>query len=128
MAVDADIAELRRSLEGTVLTPEDSGYDAARRCFNALLDRRPAVIARCADARDVATAFDFARVRSLEVAVRGGGHNPAGHCVLDDGLVIDLSLMRRVEVDGGARIARSEGGATWLDFDAATQAFGFVTP
>src|SRR5204862_6755120 len=73
-------------------------------------------------------AFDFARAHELEVAVRGGGHNPAGHCVCEDGLVIDLSLMRTVEVNGEARIARADGGATWLDFDSATQAFGLVTP
>jgi FAD/FMN-containing dehydrogenase len=120
--------ELRRSLAGAVLGPDDAEYDAARRCFNALVDRRPAVIARCAGAGDVATAFDFARVNELEVAVRGGGHNPAGHCICDGGLVIDLSLMRMVEVDDGARVARAEGGATWLDFDSATQAFGFATP
>jgi FAD/FMN-containing dehydrogenase len=120
--------ELRRSLAGDVLTPADTGYDAARRCFNALVDRRPRVIARCVGAGDVATAFDFARAQGLEVAVRGGGHNPAGHCVCDDGLVIDLSLMRRVQVDDETRIAYAEGGATWLDFDAATQAFGLVTP
>ena len=108
--------------------PADAEYDAARRCFNALVDRRPAVIARCVGAADVATAFDFARAHELEVAVRGGGHNPAGHCVCDGGLVIDLSQMRTVEVDGHAQIARSDGGATWLDFDLATQAFGLVTP
>jgi FAD/FMN-containing dehydrogenase len=122
------LSELRNSLAGAVVLPEDPGYDAARRCFNALVDRRPAVIARCAGAEDVATAFDFARTHELEVAVRGGGHNPAGHCVLDGGLVIDLSSLRAVEVDGEARIARAEGGATWLDFDTATQAFGLVTP
>ena len=120
--------DLRRSLAGAVLGPGDDGYDAARRCFNALVDRRPAVIARCIGAGDVATAFDFARTHELEVAVRGGGHNPAGHCVSDGGLVIDLSLMRSVEVDGDTRIARAAGGATWLDFDSATQAFGLVTP
>ena len=102
--------------------------DAARRCFNALVDRRPAVIARCTNAADVATAFDFARAYGLEVAVRGGGHNPAGHCVVDDGLVIDLSAMRGVEVDPDQRVARAGGGSTWLDFDSATQAFGLVTP
>src|SRR5207247_814830 len=91
-------------------------------------DRRPAAIVRCLRADDVATAFDFARSQTVEVAVRGGGHNPAGHCVCDGGLVIDLSLMRGVDVDGDARIARAEGGATWLDFDSATQAFGLVTP
>jgi FAD/FMN-containing dehydrogenase len=126
--VDESLTELRGSLAGAVIAPVDSGYDTARRCFNALVDRRPAVIARCLGADDVATAFDFARSQNLEVAVRGGGHNPAGHCVCDGGLVIDLSLMRGVDVDGDARIARADGGATWLDFDSATQAFGLVTP
>src|SRR6266545_1943807 len=126
--IDDSLNELRRSLAGEVVSPAGPEYDASRRCFNALVDRRPAVIARCAGARDVAAAFDFARVHKLEVAVRGGGHNPAGHCVCDRGLVIDLSLMRTVEVDRGARIARAGGGATWLDFDVATQAFGLVTP
>jgi FAD/FMN-containing dehydrogenase len=126
--VDATVDELRRSLSGSVVLSPDREYDAARRCFNALVDRRPAVIARCRGAGDVAAAFDFARAHDLQVAVRGGGHNPAGHCVLDGGLVIDLTSMRTVEVDAEARIARSGGGATWLDFDAATQAFGLVTP
>jgi FAD/FMN-containing dehydrogenase len=120
--------ELRLSLDGSVIGPRDADYDAARRCFNALVDRRPAAIARCLGAGDVAAAFDFARAHGLEVAVRGGGHNPAGHCVCDDGLVIDLSQLRTVEVDADARIARSDGGATWLDFDSATQAFGLATP
>jgi FAD/FMN-containing dehydrogenase len=119
---------LRQSLAGSVIDPASSEYDAARRCFNAAMDRRPAVIVRCRVAQDVATAFDFARTHSLEVAVRGGGHNPAGHCVVDGGLVIDLSDMRRVDVDPAAGTARASGGATWLDFDAATQAFGLVTP
>src|SRR4029434_4900359 len=82
----------------------------------------------CVGAVDVALAFDVARAYELEVAVRGGGHNPAGHCVCDGGLVIDLSQMRTVKVDADARIARAEGGSTWLDFDTATQAFGLVTP
>ena len=93
-----------------------------------MIDRRPAAIARCVDSADVATALDFARSNELEVAVRGGGHNPAGHCAVDAGFVIDLSRMREVVVDPDARIARSGGGATWLDFDAATQAHGLVTP
>jgi FAD/FMN-containing dehydrogenase len=122
------IGELRSLLAGSVIGPSDGEYDAARRCFNALVDRRPAVIARCTDAADVATAFDFAHTHGLEVAVRGGGHNPAGHCVVDDGLVIDLSAMRGVEVDPDQRVARAGGGATWLDFDSATQSFGLVTP
>jgi FAD/FMN-containing dehydrogenase len=122
------VDELRRTLTGSAIGPEDAGYDAARRCFNALVDRRPAVIARCVGACDVAAALDFAKTHELEVAVRGGGHNPAGHCVCDGGLVIDLSSMRTVDVDRDARVAHAEGGATWLDFDAATQAFGLVTP
>jgi FAD/FMN-containing dehydrogenase len=127
-SVDESLAELRGSLAGAVLAPGEPAYEAARRCFNALIDRRPAVIARCVDADDVAAAFDFARAHPLEVAVRGGGHNPAGHCVCEGGLVIDLSLMRAVEVDTERRTARAQGGATWLDFDAATQAFGLVAP
>ena len=123
-----DLNELRQSLAGTVLGPTDAGYDEARRGFNALIDRRPAVIARCVATGEVAAAFDFARTHGLEVAVRGGGHNPAGHCVLDGGLVIDLSLMRAVDVDADRRIARVGGGAIWLDFDSATQVFGLASP
>jgi FAD/FMN-containing dehydrogenase len=125
---EEDVAELQRSVSGAVIAPSDAGYDGLRRCFNALVDRRPAVIVRCFGARDVATAFDFARSGGLEVAVRGGGHNPAGHCVLDGGVVIDLSMMRGVDVKADAKLALAQGGATWLDFDSATQAFGLVTP
>lgn len=122
------LSELRRSLAGEAISPADPEYDAARVSFNALIDRRPAMIVRCSGAADVATALDFARANGLEVAVRGGGHNPAGHCLVDDGLVIDLSRMRSVAVAAEARVARAEGGATWLDFDTATQAAGLVTP
>src|SRR4051812_29948264 len=122
------VEELRRELRGTVIGPADSGYENARRCFNALIDRRPAVIARCLDAGDVATALAFGRDNGLDIAVRGGGHNPAGHCICEGGLVLDLSLMKRVEVDRERQVARSEGGATWLDFDTATQAFGLAVP
>ena len=125
---DQSLTELRGSLAGAVIGPADAGYDLARRCFNALVDRRPAVIVRCLGARRCGDRVRLRTGQGLEVAVRGGGHNPAGHCVCDGGIVIDLSLMRRVEVDEDARIARAEGGATWLDFDAATQAFGLVTP
>ena len=125
---EVGLTELRRSVAGAVVAPADSGYDLVRRCFNGLVDRRPAVIVRCLGAGDVATAIAFSRANALELAVRGGGHNPAGHCVCDGGLVIDLSLMRGVEVDADARTARADGGATWLDFDTATQAFGLVTP
>ena len=120
--------ELRDSLTGDVLVEGDREYERARLCFNLLIDRHPAAIARCVDANDVAAALAFGRDRGLELAVRGGGHNPAGHCALDDGLVIDLSRMRDVRVDPGNGIATCQGGATWLDFDTAAQAHGLVTP
>jgi FAD/FMN-containing dehydrogenase len=122
------VDDLRDSLTGDVLDEGDREYERARLCFNLLIDRRPAAIARCVDASDVAEALAFGQARGLEIAVRGGGHNPAGHCAVDDGLVIDLSRMRDVRVDAENRIADSQGGATWLDFDTATQAHGLVTP
>ena len=124
----AAVEELRGALSGDVLEPSDCEYERARLCFNLLVDRRPAAIARCVDAQDVAAALQFAQANDLEIAVRGGGHNPAGHCAVDDGLVIDLSRMREVEVDPEAGVAFSGGGATWLDLDAATQQHGLVTP
>ena len=123
-----ELDQLRESVAGSVIDPASPGYDGARRCFNAAMDRRPAVIVRCNGAQDIATAFDFARSHGLEVAVRGGGHNPAGHCTVDGGLVIDLSEIRGVDIDPDAGTARAGGGSTWLDFDSATQAFGLVTP
>jgi FAD/FMN-containing dehydrogenase len=120
--------ELRDSLTGDVLVEGDREYERGRLCFNLLIDRRPAAIARCVDANDVAAALAFGRDRGLEIAVRGGGHNPAGHCAVDNGLVIDLSRMRDVRVDPENGIATCLGGATWLDFDAAAQAHGLVTP
>jgi FAD/FMN-containing dehydrogenase len=127
-ASEADVDSLRGSLNGDVLVEGDREYERARLCFNLLIDRRPTVIARCVDAKDVATALEFGQAEGLEIAVRGGGHNPAGHCAVDDGLVIDLSRMRNVEVDPEAGVAVSGGGATWLDFDTATQQHGLVTP
>ncbi len=123
-----DLTELSASLTGDVLLPSHPDYEQARLCFNLLIDRRPAAIARCRDAGDVASALAFAQDRGLEIAVRGGGHNPAGHCAVDGGLVIDLSRMRHVDVDPATRLAHAEGGAKWLDFDAATQAHRLVTP
>ena len=123
-----DLEELRSALAGDVLAPADREYERARLCFNLLVDRRPMAIARCVGAKDVAAALQFAQANDLEIAVRGGGHNPAGHCAVDDGLVIDLSRMRDVEVDPEGGVAVSGGGATWLDFDAATQQHGLVTP
>src|SRR4051812_16860631 len=122
------VEDLRGAINGDVLVEGDPEYEKARLCFNLLVDRRPTAIARCVDAEDVAAALAFAQSNGLELAVRGGGHNPAGHCAVDDGLVIDLSRMRNVEVDAERRVAISDGGATWLDFDAATQQHGLATP
>ena len=115
-------------MEGSVITPADPGFDDGRRVWNAGIDRRPAVIARCASAADVVAATGYAREHGLEVAVRGGAHNPAGTAVCDDGLMIDLSLMNTVEVDPLSRRARVGGGALLADVDAATLAHGLAVP
>ncbi len=102
-------------------------YEQARRVHNGLIDKQPALVARCRSATDVASAVSSARHHGLEVAVRGGGHNVAGRATVDDGLVIDLSLMREIRVDAAARTARAQGGATWGDFNRATQEHGLAT-
>jgi FAD/FMN-containing dehydrogenase len=122
------IRELRAVLEGPVLVPGDAGFDDARRVWNAGIDRSPAVIARCATTADVALALALARGRGLEVAVRGGAHNPAGTAVIDDGLMIDLSPLNAVVVDPVARRARVGGGALLADLDAANLARGLAVP
>lgn len=125
---DSAVERLRRSMSGEVLVPDDAGYDRARAVWNGMIDRRPAVIARCRGTADVRAALDYARVCGLPVSIRGGAHNVAGHAVCDDGVMIDLSLMRGVRVDPERRRAWVEGGATWGDVDRATQAFGLATP
>jgi FAD/FMN-containing dehydrogenase len=115
-----DIAELRARFRGALLRPGEEGYDKGRRIWNGAIDRRPALIARCAGADDVVAAVGFARERELRVSVRGGGHAVAGHAVCDDGLMIDLSLMKAVAVDPDARTVRAAGGALWADVDRAT--------
>jgi FAD/FMN-containing dehydrogenase len=114
-------------LMGVVLRPGDAEYEEARRVWNGMVDRRPAIIARPRDADEVAAAIAYARANGLPLAVRGGGHNAAGLGVCDDGLVVDLALMRHVSVDPSTRTARVGGGATWADFDAAAQAHGLAT-
>ena len=120
------IAQLGAGFAGSVLLPGDSGYDEARSVWNGEIDRRPAVIACCADASDVAAAIAFGREQGLEISVRGGGHNFAGVAVVEAGLMISLAPMRWVTVDPSRRLVRCGGGASWAEVDAATQEYGLA--
>jgi FAD/FMN-containing dehydrogenase len=124
---DLAFSRLRSHLQGTLVLPEDEGYDDARAVWNASIDRQPAAVVRCADPADVVRALEFARGRSLPVAVRGGGHGFAGKATCDGGIVIDCSPMRHVDVDPARRVARADAGCTLGDLDAATQALGLAT-
>jgi FAD binding domain/Berberine and berberine like len=126
--IGEEIGHFRAVMDGPVIEPGDPGFDAGRRVWNAEIDRRPRVIARCASPDDVVTAIAFARTAGLEVSVRGGGHNAAGTAVCDGGLMVDLSLLNTVTVDPAARRARVGGGAVLADLDAATQAHGLAVP
>jgi FAD/FMN-containing dehydrogenase len=119
---------LREEVKGKVMLPGDAGYDDSRRIWNAMIDRRPAVIVQCADAGDVSPAIRFARDNRLDISIRGGGHNIAGYAVCDGGVMIDFSQMRNVRVDAKARRALVDPGATLHDFDQAVQAHGLATP
>jgi FAD/FMN-containing dehydrogenase len=118
---------LRSALRGEVIEPDDVGYDHARRVWNGLIDRRPQVIARCADVADVIEVVRVARAHHPVLSIRGGGHQVAGSAVCDGGLVIDMSAMRGVQVDPAARTAQVQAGATWRDVDRATQVYGLAT-
>jgi FAD/FMN-containing dehydrogenase len=122
------LEKLRARFRGQIVQAGDEGYDDARKVYNGMIDRRPRVIARCADASDVMAAVDYGRENTLLTAVRGGGHNGGGLGVCDDGLVIDLSRMRGTRVDQAARTVRVEGGCTGGDMDHATHGFGMATP
>ena len=124
---ESAVEEFMGSVRGQVLRPGDGGYDDARVLWNAMIDKRPALIVRCAGVSDVINSVNFARENNLLVAVRGGGHNVAGNAICDGGIMIDLSLMKSVRVDPGQRIARAEPGLTWGEFDRETQAFGLAT-
>src|SRR5215212_9975915 len=124
---DATVEEFKAGLRGELLRPGEEGYEEARTVWNAMIDKRPALIARCAGAADVIHSINFARINELLVAVRGGGHDVAGTAVCDGGLVIDLSRMKGIRVDPTRRTARAEPGLTWGEFDRETQAFGLAT-
>ena len=121
------IEELRKSVSGPVLGPGDADYDEVRSIHNGLIDKRPSIIARCTSAQDVSAAVNLARDSGLEVSVRGGGHNVAGKAVTDGGLMIDLSLMKTIDVDVSGRTIRSGGGATWAELNDAGHAQGMAT-
>jgi FAD/FMN-containing dehydrogenase len=127
MLSDQNILDLEAIFRGELVRPEDAGYDAARRIYNAMIDKRPRLIAQCANVADVIRALNFGRARDLRIAVRGGGHNGPGLSLCDDGLVIDLSRMKGVHVDPGKRTVRVEPGCRWGDVDHATHAFGLAT-
>lgn len=122
------VTDLREAMSGPVIEPPDAGYDDARLVWNASINRRPAVIAKCESATDVSAAIQFASRHGLEIAVRGGAHSMSGASAVDDGLVIDLSLMNTVTVDPGQKQAWVGGGALWQDVDAATQEHGLAVP
>ncbi|MEA2449312.1 MAG: hypothetical protein QOG63_1244 [Thermoleophilaceae bacterium] len=122
----AAVEQLSEATRGDVLTPDSPGYDEARKVWNGLIDRRPALIARCAGVADVIQAVDFARANAMEVSVRGGGHSAQGYGTNDDGLVIDLSPMKGIRVDPESHTVRAEAGLTWGEFDRETQAFGLA--
>jgi FAD/FMN-containing dehydrogenase len=121
------VDELREQVRGDVIAPGDEGYEEARKVYNAMIDRRPAVVVRPVNAGDVIAAVNFARENGIDLAIRGGGHGVPGFGTCDGGVVVDLSRMKGVRVDPAKRTAQAEGGATWGDFNAATHAFGLAT-
>ncbi len=124
---EAAIEKFKAGLRGQLLRSGDDAYNDARKLWNGMFDRRPALIVRCAGTADVMSAVNLARNNGLQVAVRGGGHSFPGHSVCDGGLVIDLSCMKAIRVDPAGRTARAQSGAKWLHFDHETQAFGLAT-
>src|SRR5262245_17223256 len=125
---DTDIQELRAKFRGELIAPGDAAYEPARKVYNGMIDKRPALIARCADVADVMAGVGFARDKGLLLAIRGGGHNGPGLGTVDGGLVVDLSRMKGIRVDQRNRTVRVEGGALWGEVDHATDPFGLAVP
>lgn len=127
--LDATATEdLRSQLDGALVTPEDDGYEDARKTANGMIDKRPAAVAQCASVADVQAALAAARANGMIVAVRGGAHSAQGFSSCDDGIVIDLRLMNQVDVDPDQKIAKVGAGANWGELDAATQDTGWRSP
>ena len=124
---ESTIPAIRGRFQGDLLEPGDDGYDEARTVFNAMIDRRPRLIVRCAGAADVVSGVLLAGETGLPLAIRGGGHGVNGHAVCDDGIMLDLTPMNRIDVDPEARLVRAQAGVKWGEFDAATQAYGLAT-
>ena len=127
MLSQSAIEKFRTSLRGPSFCPGDAGYEEARKVWNGMIDRRPALIARCAGAADVMAAVRFARDHGLLVSVKGGGHNITGNAVCEGGLMIDLSPMKSIRVDPVKRTTRAEAGLTWGEYNRETQAFGLAS-
>src|SRR5262249_20406921 len=125
---ESQVQELRSKLPGELITPADAGYETARKVYNAMIDRRPALIARCHDSADVMAGVTFAREQGLALALRGGAHNGPGLGTVEGGLVLDLAPMKGVRVDPKTRTVRVAGGAVWGEVDHATHAFGLAVP
>src|SRR3954447_3598210 len=127
MAAIAVTDELAASFSGELLAPDSPGYDAARKVHNGLIDKQPALIARCSNTADVRDAVNLGREAGVEISVRGGGHNVAGLAATDGGLMIDLAAMRGIHVDPSAQRARAQPGVTWNEFNRATNVHGLAT-
>ena len=128
MQITSPLSDLEADFAGALILPGDPRYDASRSVFNAMIDRRPALIARCATSMDVAVAVRFARATGLAIAVRGGGHSVVGYGVCDGGVVVDLGGLKSIQVDPVGKTARAGGGVLWGEFDAATQEHGLHAP
>ena len=128
MATLENVEQIQLGMRGAVIQPGDPNYDSARAIYNAMIDRRPALIAQCLDVADVISAVNYGREQKMDIAIRSGGHHGAGMCLVDNGLVIDLSRMKGIRVDPRARTVRAQGGCTQGDVDHATHPFGLATP
>src|SRR5690242_18261174 len=125
---EAAVQAFAAGMRGVLIQPEDPIYDSARAVYNGMIDKHPALIARCADVADVIAAVNFGRENNLLVSIRGGGHNAAGLGICDDGLVIDLARIHYTRVDPDAKTVEVGGGTTWGDVDHATHAYGLAVP